>query len=142
MRLGKRPLRRVMAIAPRQLIRLIGDADRARARRAFEAMMQMKRIDIVALERAADGIPTPSIVERKEASANGQTVFCAASRSWSLIKPGCTPAFLAMINIARCERSDAILSERGLFRTPAPATDQRADRLRLRARPTGGPARH
>jgi len=42
-------------IVPRQLIRLIGDADRARARRAFDAMMQMKRIDIAALERAADG---------------------------------------------------------------------------------------
>jgi hypothetical protein len=34
---------------PRQLIRLIGDADPARARRAFDAMMQMKRIDIAAL---------------------------------------------------------------------------------------------
>jgi predicted 3-demethylubiquinone-9 3-methyltransferase (glyoxalase superfamily) len=43
-------------IVPRQLIRLIGDADRARARRVFDAMMQMKRIDIAALERAADGI--------------------------------------------------------------------------------------
>jgi predicted 3-demethylubiquinone-9 3-methyltransferase (glyoxalase superfamily) len=43
-------------IVPRQLIRLISDADRARATRAFEAMMQMKRIDIAALERAADGI--------------------------------------------------------------------------------------
>jgi predicted 3-demethylubiquinone-9 3-methyltransferase (glyoxalase superfamily) len=42
-------------IVPRQLIRLLGDADRARARRAFEAMMQMKRIDIAALERAAGG---------------------------------------------------------------------------------------
>ncbi|HTQ35088.1 MAG TPA: VOC family protein [Stellaceae bacterium] len=41
-------------IVPRPLIRLLGDADRARARRAFEAMMQMKRIDIAALERAAD----------------------------------------------------------------------------------------
>jgi predicted 3-demethylubiquinone-9 3-methyltransferase (glyoxalase superfamily) len=47
-------------IVPRQLIRLIGDADGARARRAFDAMMQMKRIDIAALERAADGIaPSP-----------------------------------------------------------------------------------
>jgi predicted 3-demethylubiquinone-9 3-methyltransferase (glyoxalase superfamily) len=47
-------------IVPRQLIRLIGDADRARAGRAFDAMMQMKRIDIAALERAADGIaPSP-----------------------------------------------------------------------------------
>jgi predicted 3-demethylubiquinone-9 3-methyltransferase (glyoxalase superfamily) len=43
-------------IVPRQLIRLIGDADRTRARRVFEAMMQMKRIDIAAIERAADGI--------------------------------------------------------------------------------------
>ena len=43
-------------IVPRQLIRLIGDADRASARRVFDAMMQMKRIDIAALERAADGI--------------------------------------------------------------------------------------
>src|SRR5205085_9523271 len=38
-------------IVPRQLIRLLGDTDPARARRAFEAMMQMKRIDIAALER-------------------------------------------------------------------------------------------
>ena len=47
-------------IVPRQLIRLIGDVDRARARRAFEAMMQMKRIDIAALERAADGVAPPA----------------------------------------------------------------------------------
>ena len=43
-------------IVPRQLIRLIGDADRTRAKRAFDAMMEMKRIDIAALERAADGV--------------------------------------------------------------------------------------
>ena len=43
-------------IVPRQLIKLIGDADPARARRAFDAIMQMKRIDIAALERAADGV--------------------------------------------------------------------------------------
>jgi len=42
-------------IVPRQLIRLAGDADCDRARRTFDAMMQMKRIDIAALERAADG---------------------------------------------------------------------------------------
>ena len=49
-------------IVPRQLMRLIADTDRARARRAFEAMMQMKRIDIAALERAAGGIaPSPNI---------------------------------------------------------------------------------
>ena len=43
-------------IVPRQLIRLIGDVDRDRAKRAFDAMMQMKRIDIAAIEHAADGI--------------------------------------------------------------------------------------
>ncbi|HEY1431120.1 MAG TPA: VOC family protein [Stellaceae bacterium] len=42
-------------IVPRQLIKLIGDGDPARARRAFAAIMPMKRIDIAALERAADG---------------------------------------------------------------------------------------
>jgi predicted 3-demethylubiquinone-9 3-methyltransferase (glyoxalase superfamily) len=43
-------------IVPRVVIRLFGDADRGRARRAFEAIMQMKRIDIAAVERAADGV--------------------------------------------------------------------------------------
>lgn len=40
-------------IVPRQLTQLLGDADPARAKRAFDAMMQMKRIDIAALERTA-----------------------------------------------------------------------------------------
>jgi hypothetical protein len=43
-------------LVPRQLTRLIGHPDPARARRVFDAMMQMKRIDIAALERAADGV--------------------------------------------------------------------------------------
>jgi len=47
-------------IVPRQLMRLLGDADPARAKRGFEAMMQMKRLDIAALERAADGRVTPA----------------------------------------------------------------------------------
>jgi predicted 3-demethylubiquinone-9 3-methyltransferase (glyoxalase superfamily) len=47
-------------IVPRLLIRLISDADPARARRAFGAMMQMKRIDIAALERAANGVAPPA----------------------------------------------------------------------------------
>ncbi|MGA9866368.1 MAG: VOC family protein [Acetobacteraceae bacterium] len=46
-------------IVPRQLMRLLGEADPARAKRGFEAMMQMKRLDIAALERAADGGVTP-----------------------------------------------------------------------------------
>ena len=40
-------------IVPEQLTRLISDADPGRAKRAFAAMMQMKRIDIAAIERAA-----------------------------------------------------------------------------------------
>ncbi len=43
-------------IVPRQLTRLISGADPTRAKRAFDAMMRMKRIDIAALERAADGL--------------------------------------------------------------------------------------
>ena len=43
-------------IVPRKLPSLLGDADPDRAKRAFESMMQMKRIDIAALERAADGL--------------------------------------------------------------------------------------
>jgi predicted 3-demethylubiquinone-9 3-methyltransferase (glyoxalase superfamily) len=43
-------------IVPRQLTRLIGGTDPARAKRAFDAMMQMKRIDIATIERAADGL--------------------------------------------------------------------------------------
>ena len=40
-------------IVPRMLPQLLGDADPARAKRAFESMMRMKRIDIATLERAA-----------------------------------------------------------------------------------------
>ena len=39
-------------IAPRILIERMADPDRARAKRVMEAMMQMKRIDIAAIERA------------------------------------------------------------------------------------------
>src|SRR6202030_104426 len=38
-------------IVPRQLPALLGDANPARAKRAFESMMRMKRLDIAALER-------------------------------------------------------------------------------------------
>jgi 2-polyprenyl-6-hydroxyphenyl methylase/3-demethylubiquinone-9 3-methyltransferase len=42
-------------ITPRRLMELIGDQDRDRARRAFEAMMQMRKIDIATIEAAANG---------------------------------------------------------------------------------------
>lgn len=42
-------------ITPVRLMELVMDADPARAKRAFDAMMQMTKIDIAALERAADG---------------------------------------------------------------------------------------
>lgn len=42
-------------IAPRRLIELMADPDPARAKRTMEGMMQMKRIDIAAIERAAAG---------------------------------------------------------------------------------------
>jgi predicted 3-demethylubiquinone-9 3-methyltransferase (glyoxalase superfamily) len=42
-------------IVPEQLIRSITTADPTRAKRAFEAMMTMKRIDIAAIERAVSG---------------------------------------------------------------------------------------
>jgi predicted 3-demethylubiquinone-9 3-methyltransferase (glyoxalase superfamily) len=41
-------------IVPRKLMTLLGDANPARAKRAFESMMEMKRIDIAAVERAAE----------------------------------------------------------------------------------------
>jgi predicted 3-demethylubiquinone-9 3-methyltransferase (glyoxalase superfamily) len=40
-------------IVPVVLMQLIADPDSARAKRVFEAMMEMKRIDIAAIERAA-----------------------------------------------------------------------------------------
>jgi len=42
-------------IIPTRLLELISDPDLDRARRATEAMLKMKRIDIAAVERAADG---------------------------------------------------------------------------------------
>ncbi len=42
-------------IVPRRLLALMADPDPGRARRAMQAMMTMKRIDIAALERAVDG---------------------------------------------------------------------------------------
>jgi predicted 3-demethylubiquinone-9 3-methyltransferase (glyoxalase superfamily) len=41
-------------VVPKRMIELLGDPDRARARRAMEAMMGMTKLDVAALERAAD----------------------------------------------------------------------------------------
>jgi predicted 3-demethylubiquinone-9 3-methyltransferase (glyoxalase superfamily) len=42
-------------VQPRLLIELLGDPDKAKAERAMNAMMEMKKIDIAALERACKG---------------------------------------------------------------------------------------
>ena len=41
-------------VTPRRLVELLDDPDEGRARRAMEAMLQMGKIDIAELERAAD----------------------------------------------------------------------------------------
>jgi predicted 3-demethylubiquinone-9 3-methyltransferase (glyoxalase superfamily) len=42
-------------VVPKRLPELLADPDRARAKRAMDAMMQMQKIDVAALEQAADG---------------------------------------------------------------------------------------
>lgn len=42
-------------IVPRRLTELMNDPDRARAKRAMEAMMKMVKLDVASLERAAAG---------------------------------------------------------------------------------------
>jgi predicted 3-demethylubiquinone-9 3-methyltransferase (glyoxalase superfamily) len=45
-------------IVPRRLNELVSDPDPGRAGRAVEAMLEMGRIDVAGLERAADGQPS------------------------------------------------------------------------------------
>jgi predicted 3-demethylubiquinone-9 3-methyltransferase (glyoxalase superfamily) len=47
-------------ITPRVLLAAVNDPDKAAAKRAMEAMMTMKKIDIAAIERAAEGVPEPA----------------------------------------------------------------------------------
>jgi predicted 3-demethylubiquinone-9 3-methyltransferase (glyoxalase superfamily) len=42
-------------ITPTVLTKLLGDPDKAKSKRVFQAMMKMVKIDIAELERAADG---------------------------------------------------------------------------------------
>jgi predicted 3-demethylubiquinone-9 3-methyltransferase (glyoxalase superfamily) len=44
-------------IIPRALMNAMSDPDRAAAKRAMDAMMEMKKIDIAAIERARAGVP-------------------------------------------------------------------------------------
>src|SRR5687767_10334000 len=44
-------------VVPEGMEELFADPDPARAQRAMEAMLQMKKIDIAALQAAADGVP-------------------------------------------------------------------------------------
>ncbi|HKT14055.1 MAG TPA: VOC family protein [Allosphingosinicella sp.] len=47
-------------ITPRRLMELITDSDSDRARRAFEAMLKMRKIDIATIERAVAGEEVPA----------------------------------------------------------------------------------
>jgi predicted 3-demethylubiquinone-9 3-methyltransferase (glyoxalase superfamily) len=46
-------------VVPEGTEELFKDPDPQRSRRAFEAMQQMKKLDIAALRSAADGVPAP-----------------------------------------------------------------------------------
>ena len=47
-------------ITPRRLMELVSDPDREVAKRAFDAMMEMKKIDIAAIEAALAGVTEPA----------------------------------------------------------------------------------
>ncbi|NEK58612.1 VOC family protein [Geodermatophilus sabuli] len=44
-------------VVPTELLALLSDPDPGRAQRATEAMMQMRRIDVAEIRRAADSVP-------------------------------------------------------------------------------------
>ena len=43
-------------VAPTELMSLLNDPDPGRAQRAAQAMLQMRRIDLAEIKRAADGV--------------------------------------------------------------------------------------
>lgn len=55
-------------IVPKRLLELLADKDPGRAQRAMEAMMQMRKIDIATVERAADSEASAAV--REPAGAN------------------------------------------------------------------------
>jgi len=46
-------------VVPEGMDELFSEADPERAQRAFEAMQKMRKLDIAALQSAADGVPAP-----------------------------------------------------------------------------------
>jgi len=46
-------------VVPKGIDQLFDDSDPERARRAFDAMMKMQKLDVAALQSAADGVPAP-----------------------------------------------------------------------------------
>ena len=44
-------------VVPRGMEEIFADPDPARAQRAVQAMMQMRKLDVAALQAAADGVP-------------------------------------------------------------------------------------
>jgi 2-polyprenyl-6-hydroxyphenyl methylase/3-demethylubiquinone-9 3-methyltransferase len=61
-------------ITPAALMQAINDPDRAAAKRAFEAMMNMRKIDIAAIE-AALPLPKPKSPAKKKAVAMKKLSF-------------------------------------------------------------------
>jgi hypothetical protein len=52
-RLVEGPVRRVLADRPRRLTELLADPDQEKSQRVMKAMLEMKKIDVAELERAA-----------------------------------------------------------------------------------------
>ena len=73
-------------ITPKRLLELFTDQDRGRAQRAMQAMMQMSKIDIAALERAATGREKIRVQCDSQRAISGQT---RARISLPMNKPRC-----------------------------------------------------
>src|SRR5262249_55801117 len=81
-------------IVPTRLFQLLSDPDPNRSRRAMEAMLTMGKLDIAALERAADGgeaSPTPAggwaWVIRPQEARHGEMAFRARAHRCGVPRP-------------------------------------------------------